>query len=68
MEVLDFIAGLVGITATQLIIVFVAVVVLTIGWFILKQAVKIAARIFAIGCFTIIVVVGALYLYFVFFQ
>jgi hypothetical protein len=68
MEFLDPIASLLGITTTQLVIVSAAILVLTVGWYVLKAVVKVASKVFAIGCFTIILLAGGLYLFFAFFQ
>jgi hypothetical protein len=67
MAFLDPIAALLGVTSSQLIIVAVACVLLVAGWYVLKAALKIASRIFAAGCFTIILAGAVLYLYFAFF-
>ena len=64
MGIVESVANLVGVTATQLLIVAGAVVLLTVAWFIIKRVIKVAARIFTIGCFTIVVIGGGLYLYF----
>ena len=68
MEFLDPIAQLLGITTTQLVIIAVAGLVLTVGWYVLKAAIKVASKIFTIGCFTIILLGAGLYLFFAFFS
>lgn len=60
------IADLVGVTVTQLWILAGAGLVLVVGWYILKTALRIASRVFAFGCVGIIVLVGALYLIYAF--
>jgi hypothetical protein len=67
MQFLQPIASLLGVTVGQMVIVAIAIVVLVIAWYALKVALKIAMRIFAIGCFSIVVVAAALYLFFAFF-
>lgn len=67
MAILESIANLLGMTSTQLIVVTVVILVLVVGWYILKTALKIASKIFAIGCFTIVLLVAGLYVYFAFF-
>lgn len=68
MEFLDPIAQLLGITTTQLVIIAVAGLVLTVGWYVLKAAIKVASKIFTIGCITIILLGAGLYLFFAFFS
>jgi hypothetical protein len=65
MEFLDPIANLLGVTTTQLVIVAAAVLILTVGWYVLKTALKVASRVFKVGCFTIIILAAGLYLFFV---
>ena len=67
MGFLEPVATLLGITVTQLVVVTIAAVALVIGWYVLKAVVKAAAKVLTIGCFTIIVVVVGLYLFFAFF-
>ena len=67
MAVLEPIANLLGVTSTQLIVVAGAILLLVVGWYVLKVALKIASKIFALGCFTIVLLVAGLYLYFAFF-
>jgi hypothetical protein len=67
MEFLDPISALLGITTTQLLIVSGTIILLVIGWYALKMAIKVATKVFTIGCFTIIVIGVALYLFFAFF-
>lgn len=62
------IADLLGLTVNQLTMLVVAGVVLVVGWYVLKTALKIASRIFAIGCVGILVLVGVLYLLYTFAQ
>lgn len=63
---MEAIAQLVGLTVTQLLILAAAGAVLVVGWYVLKAALKIASRVFTIGCVGIVVVVGVLYLVYVF--
>ena len=65
MEFLQPIADLLGITVGQLVGISVALLALTIFWFLIKQAIKLATRIFTIGCLTIVVIGVGLYLFFV---
>lgn len=60
------IADLVGLTVNQLTILAIAGAVLVIGWYVLRSALKMARRLFAIGCVGIIVVVGVLYFLYAF--
>lgn len=62
---MDAIAELLGITVSQLTILGVAGAALVVAWFVLKTVMKIASRVFAIGCLGLLVVVGALYAIFV---
>jgi|GEM_PF-996385 len=66
--VLQPIAELLGVTVGQLIFMVIAGIVMVVGWYVLKAALKIASRVFAVGCFIIILVAGGLYLYFAFFR
>jgi hypothetical protein len=68
MEFLDPISQLLGITTTQLVIIAVAGLIATVGWYVLKAAIKVASKIFTIGCFTIILLGAGLYLFFAFFS
>jgi hypothetical protein len=54
------IADLMGLTVTQLYILAGAGVALVVGWYVLKSTLKIASRVFAIGCVGIAVLVGVL--------
>jgi len=65
MEFLNPIANLLGVTTTQLVIVAVALLLLTVGWYVLKTALKVASKVFTIGCFTIVILAAGLYLFFV---
>jgi hypothetical protein len=65
MEFIQAMADLIGISATGLIAIAVAGVVLVAGWYVLKTAFKIAAKTFAFGCVTIIGLVVGLYVVFV---
>ena len=67
MQFLQPIASLLGVTVGEMVIVAIAIVVLVIAWYALKVALKIAMRIFAIGCFSIVVIAAGLYLFFAFF-
>lgn len=60
------IADLVGLTVNQLTILAIAGAVLVAGWVVLRAALKMARRLFAIGCVGIIVVVGVLYFLYAF--
>ena len=60
------VADLLGLTVNQLTVLAVAGALLVAGWYVLKAALKIARRIFAIGCVGIIVLVGVLYLVYAF--
>jgi len=64
-EFLEPVANLVGLTATQLIVVAIACAALVIGWIVLKVLLKIAMKVFAIGCLTIAAIGMGLYLFFV---
>ncbi len=59
------IAELLGLTVSQLNTILIAGVVLVVGWYVLKTVLKLAARAFTVGCFTIALAVGALYVFFV---
>ncbi len=65
MEFINAMADLIGISSTALIIISIAGVILVVGWYVLKAALKIAAKTFAIGCMTIIGLVVGLYVVFV---
>ena len=60
------IADLLGLAPGQLTIILIAGVVLVVGWYVLRAALKIASRVFAIGCVGIVVLVGVLYLLYAF--
>lgn len=62
------IADLLGLTPDQLTILLIAGVVLVIAWYALRAVLKIARRVFTIGCVGIIVLVGILYLLYAFIQ
>ena len=64
MTALQPIADLLGITTNQLMIVGIVLIVLVVGWYILKAVLKIAGKVFSVGCFTILLLGGGLYLYF----
>jgi hypothetical protein len=68
MEFLEPIANLLGVTVTQMIIVAALCLGLVIAWYVVKAVVKLTAKMFTIGCFTIIVIGAALYVFFAFFQ
>lgn len=68
MEFLEPIANLLGLTSTQLMVVSGVSLVLVVVWYVLKTALKIAAKVFAVGCFTIIAVGAGLWVVFAFFQ
>ena len=68
MEFLNPIANLLGVSTTELVIVAAAVLILTVGWYVLKAAVKVASKVFTIGCFTILILGAGLYLFFAFFS
>lgn len=62
---MDAIAELLGITTAQLTTLAIAGAALVVAWYVLKTVMKIATRVFAIGCLGLLVVVGALYAIFV---
>ncbi len=68
MEFINAMADLIGISSTALITIGIAGVILIVGWYVLKTALKLAARTFAIGCITIIGLVAGLYIVFVVLQ
>lgn len=59
------IAELLGLTVAQLTTILIAGVVLVVGWYVLKTVLKLAVRSFTVGCVTIVLAVGALYVFFV---
>ncbi len=68
MDILQPIADLLGVTTGQLITVTLVCLALVVGWYVLKAVLKIAARVFTIGCFTIVLLGAGLYLYFALFR
>ncbi len=64
MEFLEPLASLLGVTAGQLTTVAIVGMLLVAGWYMLRAALRIAVRLFTIGCITILVVVAGLYLLF----
>jgi tetrahydromethanopterin S-methyltransferase subunit D len=60
------IADLLGLTTGQLMLLAVAGVVLVVLWAVVRRALKMASRVFAIGCVGILVLVGVLYLLYAF--
>jgi hypothetical protein len=68
MEFINAMADLIGISSTALITIGIAGIALVVGWYVLKTALKLAARTFAIGCMTIIGLVVGLYIVFVVLQ
>ena len=58
------IADLVGLTSGQLIVIIVAAIILLIVWTLIRQALKMAARVFAIGLLFLIAVIAVLYVVF----
>ncbi len=64
MEFLEPLASLLGVTAGQLTTVVIVGMLLVAGWYMLRAALRIAVRLFTIGCITILVVVAGLYLLF----
>lgn len=65
MEFIQAMADLIGISSTALIVIAIAGVILVVGWYVLKTALRMAAKTFAIGCVTIIGLVAGLYVVFV---
>ena len=68
MEFLEPIANLLGLTSTQLMVIAGVSLGLVIFWYVLKTALKIAAKAFTVGCFTIIALGAGLWAFFAFFQ
>jgi hypothetical protein len=64
MEFLEPLASLLGVTAGQLTTVVIVGMLLVAGWYMLRAALRIAVRVFTMGCITILVVVAGLYLLF----
>jgi len=54
-----------GVTPVQLILVVAVGVGLVVGWYALKLALRIATKVFAIGCVSILLLLGGLYIVFV---
>lgn len=65
MEFLTPAAELLGMTVGQLTTIVVVLAVLVVGWYVLRTAVRLAARTFAIGCFVIVLIGAALSIIFV---
>ncbi len=58
---MDGIAQLVGVSTQELTQLLTLVVILVIGWFLLRLFLKLTAAVFRMGCFGIILVVAAVY-------
>lgn len=61
MEFIRPVADLFGISPVMLIVLTIGGLLLIGFWYLLKFALKIAWKTFSIGCVTILVVLGALY-------
>ena len=61
MEFLGPVASLLGLSAGQLTVIVIIGAVLVVGWYVLRAALKMAVRVFAIGCLMILVLVAGLY-------
>ncbi len=61
MEFLEPLARLLGISAGQLMAIAIVGAVLVVGWYVLRAALKMAVRVFTLGCLTILVLVVGLY-------
>lgn len=59
------IAELFGLSVGQLILVVAIGVGMVVGWYVLKLVLRIAAKVFTIGCVGIILLLGGLYIVFV---
>lgn len=58
---MDTIAQLVGVSPQQVTQLLTLIVVLVIGWFLLRLFLKLTAAVFRLGCMGIIFVVAAVY-------
>jgi len=58
---MDAIAQLIGVTVQELTQLFILVVVLVVGWFLLRLFLKLTATVFRVGCFGILLIIGAIY-------
>jgi hypothetical protein len=65
MEIVNSIAGLLGISSGSLIVLSVFAVVLLVALFVMRMVIKITTRIFAMGCVTILGLVLGLYILFI---
>jgi hypothetical protein len=65
MEIVNSIAGLLGISSGSLIVLSVFAVALLVVLFAIRMFIKITTRIFAMGCVTILGLVLGLYILFI---
>jgi hypothetical protein len=66
MGVIDTLArDVLGISGSQLVTIGVLAVALIVAWALIRSALRIALRVFALGCVTIVGVVLGLYILFV---
>lgn len=66
MAFLEPIAQMLGVTVTQMVVVVGGSLGLVVLWIVIKKMTEIAVKMFAVGCFTIVIVGVGLYLFFVF--
>jgi hypothetical protein len=57
---MDAVADLLEISVGQLWTIIAVGAVLAVGWYILKAIVRTTARVFAVGCVVILIVIAAL--------
>ncbi|MCA9936754.1 MAG: hypothetical protein H6662_05240 [Ardenticatenaceae bacterium] len=58
---MDAFAEMLGVTAQDLTQLLILVVVLVVGWFLLRLFFKLTAAVFRVGCFGILLIIGAVY-------
>ncbi len=58
---METIAQLVGVSPHQLMQLLILIVVLVIGWFLLRLFLKLTAAVFRLGCMGIILIAAAVY-------
>lgn len=65
MEFINTVAGVLGISGTELLIIAGLVIVLVVVWGVIRAVIKTALHIFALGCVTILGIALGLWVLFV---
>jgi hypothetical protein len=60
---MDALSGLVGLNTAELTQLIILAAVLVVGLFVLRVAFRLTATLFRVGCFGILLIVAAVYLF-----